>query len=166
MNLVIFNSSILKKKLPCVCVRSTAFQYSCALTVESKDSLQEAALSFHHVNPIIITQVVGLGDDSLYPLAHLACLPPACFFLSLKVYLFYFMCMWVPAWMSCPTYVSGAYRGQTRVSSPLELDLQVTVSCQVSAGDQSCVLCKSSKCATVCGMGIAILTGWLRLLKL
>lgn len=35
----------------------------------SEDSFQELILSFHHVGPGDCTQVIGLGDKHLYPLA-------------------------------------------------------------------------------------------------
>lgn len=41
------------------------------------------------------------------------------------------------------TFAPSAYRGQKKVLGPLELELQIVMSCRVRAGNQTQVLCKS-----------------------
>lgn len=43
----------------------------------------------------------------------------------------------------CTSCVPGVLRGQNRASNYLELELEMAVSCNVGAGDQTCVLWKS-----------------------
>lgn len=62
---------------------------------------------------------------------------------SFKIYLFCFMhmspftLMYVWVTYACPQ------RGQRRVSDPLEPELGTVVSCHISAGNQTYVLCKN-----------------------
>lgn len=42
----------------------------------------------------------------------------------------------------CATFAQG---GQKRASGPLELEVQVVVSCHVGASNQTLILCKSSQ---------------------
>lgn len=46
-----------------------------------------------------------------------------------------------------PMTMPGACGGKKKVRDPLELELQTDMSCRVDAGNQSRVLCKSSKCS-------------------
>lgn len=41
---------------------------------------------------------------------------------------------------------SGAHRGQKRTLDPIELELNITVTCHISAENKIWFLCKSSKC--------------------
>jgi hypothetical protein len=52
-----------------------------------------------------------------------------------------FACIYV-----CVLYAYSTHRDQRRVSDPLELELQLSVSCHVGAGNGTRVLCKSSCC--------------------
>jgi hypothetical protein len=47
----------------------------------------------------------------------------------------------------CVTCMTGAHEGQKRVLDPLEQNLQIVVSHHVTAGNWTCVLCKSNKCS-------------------
>lgn len=51
--------------------------------------------------------------------------------------------LYIYLWTTC---VSGAYRGQKKVSNPLELEIQIDVSPQVDGKNQTRVLCTSNKC--------------------
>lgn len=47
----------------------------------------------------------------------------------------------------CAMFVTGAYRVQKGTADPVELELQISVSNQVGAGNRIQVLSKSSKCS-------------------
>lgn len=56
----------------------------------------------------------------------------------LKIYLFFFMCMYVlPACTYVYVCMPAAHRGQKRVLNPLVLDLQKVVSCYVGSRNQT-----------------------------
>jgi hypothetical protein len=45
----------------------------------------------------------------------------------------------------CTVYMSGVHGGLKKVLDPLELELSTVVSCHVGAGNQTWVLCKSTR---------------------
>ena len=49
----------------------------------------------------------------------------------------------------CVPWVSSSHGGQKRASDPLKLELQTIVSYHMGAGNQTCVLCKSSQCSSL-----------------
>lgn len=56
--------------------------------------------------------------------------------LLFKLFLFYFMCMGIlTACMSAYHMHVGAYGGQKKVPDPLDLVLQMVVSCRMSSGN-------------------------------
>ena len=61
--------------------------------------------------------------------------------------------------------IPSAHGNQKRTSSdPLTLELQMVLSCHVGSGNQTQVLCKSSKTEFLCVAALAVLrlcrTGW------
>ena len=61
--------------------------------------------------------------------------------------LFYFMCMRVLSANMYTILMPGTYGGHKRLSTPLELELNVVANCPVGAGNQTQVLWKSSPCS-------------------
>ena len=47
----------------------------------------------------------------------------------------------------CTLHVCSASGGQKRTSDPLELELQMFVSCHVGAGNEIWFICKGSQCS-------------------
>jgi hypothetical protein len=80
----------------------------------------------HRDLPVSSCMLSMLSRNSLPP-----CSAEICIILYLLVLFLFYVCQCLPTYLPEHYFMSGARRGQSRVSGPLGLELQIVVNCHV-----------------------------------